>query len=262
MVVAASLALLLAVLSGYVDRVAINSEQFANRATVALRDPSVKHLIADRITDGVLDEVPELNVVRAVIHSVVAGIVGTRDFSDLFHSGALEAHADLVNGSASTLTLRVANVGAVLAAVLQQLDPAAARAVQSAQIVLLSRNIGSFAASIAHAAKTIRWLWVLFAALFLACAAVAVAISRPRRRAIRRLAVGIAGVGVLLFIGLLVGRRIAIGQVEGADARAAVGAVWDAYLGGLRTASLLLAAIGVVGALVVRGGEGPAAKPL
>jgi hypothetical protein len=251
-VVVASLALLLAVLSGYVDRVAINSEQFANRATVALRDPSVKQLIADRITDEVLDEVPALSLARAVIRSVVAGIVGTRDFTDVFHSAALAAHADLVNGSASTLTLRVANVGAVLAATLQQLDPAAARAVQSAQIVLLSRNIGSFAATIARAAQTISWLWLLFAALFLACAAVAVAISRPRRRAIRRLAVGIAGVGVLLFIGLFVGRRIAIGQVQGADARAAVGAVWDAYLGGLRTASLLLGAIGVVGVVLVR----------
>ncbi|MGO9754304.1 MAG: hypothetical protein ACLP8S_18125 [Solirubrobacteraceae bacterium] len=263
LVVVASLALLLAVLGGYVDRVAINPQQFANRATVVLRDPSVRNLIADRITNEILDAVPDLVAVRPIVHSVLTGIVGTTAFTDLFHSAALAAHAELVNGSASKLTLRLANLGAVLSATLQQFDPSAARAVQSAQIVLLSRNVGSFAATIAHAANTIKWLWMLLALLFLACAAIAVTISRPRRRAIRRLGVGIAAVGVLLFIGLLLGRRIAIDQVQGTDARAAVGAVWDAYLAGLRTASLVLGAIGVVAAVIARGGKpelGPLAR--
>lgn len=256
LVIVASLALLLAVLTGYFDHVAINSEQFANRATVALRDPSVNNLVADRITNQILNEVPDLVALRPIIHSVVADIVGTRAFTNLFHSAALAAHAGLVNGSASRLTLRVANIGAGLAGTLQQLDPSAARAVQSAEhIVLLSRKVGSFTATIAHAANTIKWLWALFALLFLACAGVALAISRPRRRAIRQLGVGVAGVGVLLFVGLLVGRRIAIDQVQGADARATVGAVWNAYLDGLRTASLVLVAIGLLAAVIARGGK-------
>jgi len=54
LVVVASVAVLLAVVVGYVQRAAVNSNQFANRATAALRDDSVRSLIATRVTDDLV----------------------------------------------------------------------------------------------------------------------------------------------------------------------------------------------------------------
>ena len=52
----ASARLLLALVAGYVRRAAVNSDQFANRATAALRDDSVRSLVAEKITDHVVLE--------------------------------------------------------------------------------------------------------------------------------------------------------------------------------------------------------------
>ena len=44
---------------GYVKRAVLDSDQFANRATAALRDDSVRGLIAARMTDEVILEKEE-----------------------------------------------------------------------------------------------------------------------------------------------------------------------------------------------------------
>jgi hypothetical protein len=251
LVAVAWLALALAVLTAYVDHVAVNSDQFANRATVVLGNPAAKRLIAGEITGQVLERVPHLVALQPLVRAAVSAVVASSAFTGLFRAGVEAAHATLVSGSASRLTLSIGNVGTVVASALALVDPSAARALRSTQqIVLLSRNVGSLTATIARGAGVISWLWAVLAALFLVCAAAAVAVSRPRGAALRRLGVGVAGVGVLLFVGLLAGRAIAVGQVHGADAKATVGAVWDAFLGGLRTVSLALAVAGVVAALV------------
>jgi hypothetical protein len=54
LVVLASVAVVLALVSAYARQTVVTSDQFANRATDALRDDSVKSLIAERITDDVV----------------------------------------------------------------------------------------------------------------------------------------------------------------------------------------------------------------
>ena len=46
--------IVLALVAGYVRRAAVDSDQFANRATAALRDDSVRSLIAEKVTDEVV----------------------------------------------------------------------------------------------------------------------------------------------------------------------------------------------------------------
>ena len=60
------------------------------------------------------------------------------------------------------------------------------------------------------------------------------------------LGIGAAAGGILLVVAYGIMRPIAIDQVDGPENRAAAGAVWDAFLGDLRTASWILAASGAV----------------
>src|SRR4051795_12988559 len=94
LVVVASVALALAVVVGYVRRAAVDSDQFANRATAALRDDSVRSLVATQVTDElVLKHQSDLIAGRPIIESVVSSVVGGRAFTAAFRAGVRDVHA-------------------------------------------------------------------------------------------------------------------------------------------------------------------------
>lgn len=82
--------------------------------------------------------------------------------------------------------------------------------------------------------------------LALAAAVAAVAVSADRRAVAARVGVAIAVAGVVIVAGETVSRPLLLNGVSDPDDRAAAAAVWDAFLGDLRTTGLLLAASGAV----------------
>src|SRR3954465_5014532 len=104
LVVLASVAAVLALAAGYVRHAAVDSDQFANRATVALHDDSVRSLIAERVTDQlVLKKAGDLIAARALIESVVSSVVGSRAFTGLFRAGVRDAHRALFQRDQDTV---------------------------------------------------------------------------------------------------------------------------------------------------------------
>jgi hypothetical protein len=96
LVVLASVAIVLALLVGYVRRAAVDSDQFANRATVALKDDSVRSLIAEKVTDQlVLLKASNLLAARPLIESVTASVVGGRAFTGAFRPAVRDVHRAL-----------------------------------------------------------------------------------------------------------------------------------------------------------------------
>ena len=103
LVLAASAALVLALVAGYTRRAAVDSDQFANRATAALRDDSVRSLVAERITDDVvLKNESDLIAARPIIESVAAAVVGSRAFTSLFRSAVRDVHRALFDRDQDT----------------------------------------------------------------------------------------------------------------------------------------------------------------
>ena len=246
--VLASLAILLALVVAYARQAAVNSDQFANRATVALRNDSVRALIAQQVTDEVvLKSQADLIAARPLIESVAAEVVGGRAFTNLFRTAVRDVHRALFQRDRNTVTLTVTDVGTVLAAALEQVRPALARKLRSTERVeLVERNIGSLSATLADIAERVRLLALVLLFLSLAFVAGALLLARDRRQTVVELGVGAAVVGVLLLVAYAVTRSIALDHVEGPEERAAAEAVWDAFLGDLRTAAWILAACGVV----------------
>ena len=248
LVVLASCLLLLALVAGYVKRAVLDSDQFANRATAALRDDSVRGLIAARITDDViLEKEEDLLPARPIIESVTADLVGSSAFTGLFRSAVRDVHRTLFERDRATFTLTVEDVGTVLAAALEQVRPGLARQVEATErVALIRRDLGSAGADLARVADRVRLLAVLSLVLALVAVAGALALSPDRRRTAVELGVGAAAAGVLLVVALGVLRPIAIDSVDGPEARDAAGAVWDAFLGDLRTAGWIMAGCGAV----------------
>jgi len=248
LVVAASGVIVLALVAGYTRRAAVDSDQFANRATAALRDDSVRALVAERITDDVvLANAADLITARPIIQSVASGIIGGRPFTNLFRSAVRDVHRALLDRDRDTFTLTVADVGIVLAAALEHARPSLARKLESTERTeLLTRDIGSLSGDLARFDESVRLLAPFLVVLSLALAAGALALSRDRRRTVVELGISVAGAGVLLVVAYGVVRSLAIGQVDGPEPQAAASAVWDAFLGDLRTAAWILAGSGAV----------------
>ena len=244
----AIVAMVLALAVGYVRRAAVNSDQFANRATVALRDDSVRSLIAQQVTDQVvLEQQSDLIAARPLIESVVSSVVGGRAFTGAFRSGVRDVHRAVFDRDQHTLTLTLADVGTMVAAGLEVVQPSLARRIDTTRRVeVVRRNIGSVSATAARVADTIKLLAPLLLLLAIGCAAAALWLSPDRRRTVVRLGVGTAVAGLLLIVACDVGRAVAVGHFDGPDARAAAGAVWDAFLRDLHTAAWILAGSGAI----------------
>jgi hypothetical protein len=173
LLVLACVAIVLALLVGYVRRAAVDSDQFANRATAALKDDGLRSLIAERITDElVLKRQANLTAARPLIQSVVSSAVGGRAFTGAFRAGVRDLHQTVFNRDQDTLTLAVADIGAIVAAGIELVQPSVAQRVRTTDHVdLVKRNIGSVNGKLAQAAEDIRLLAWLFLLLALACAA-------------------------------------------------------------------------------------------
>ena len=248
LVVLASLVAVLGLAAGYARQTVVDSDQFANRATAALRDDSVKSLIAEKVTDDVvLKNQADLVAARPLIESVASGIVGGRAFTELFRKAVRDAHRALFKQDKHTVTLTIADVGTVLAAALQQVRPDLADEIRSRKRVEVVRDdIGGLSATLVDVAERIRLLALILVILALALAGGALWLSPERRTTVIELGLGLAAAGGLIVVAYGITRSIAVGHVQGPDEQAAAGAVWDAFLGDLRTEGWLLAGAGAV----------------
>src|SRR5829696_1989268 len=229
----AVLALLPAALAGYAERALLDPDQFANRATAALQDESVRIRIATEITDGlVLANAEDLLTARPIIQGVASEVVGGAAFRPLFRAAVLDVHRATFEGERDTVTLTVADAATVVEAALEELRPSLAAQIRAAALARFADQIGLLAP--------------MLAALALALAAAGIALAPDRRLAVARLGAGTAAAGIAIVIGYGVARAIALEQVSGAEDRAAVGAIWDAFLADLRTAGWVLAGSGAV----------------
>lgn len=248
LVVLASTTLLLALLVAYVQRAAIDSDQFANRATVALQDESVRSLLADKVTDElVLRRAGDLIAARPLIQSAVSSVIGGRAFGGVFRSGIRDVHRAVFDRDQNTVTLALTDAGTVVATGLEALRPQLARKVDATRRVeVVRRDIGGVSATAARAADAVRVLAPVLLVLAIAFAAGALWLSGDRRRTVVRLGIGVAVAGLACIVAWDVGRALAAGTVDGPDARDAVDALWDAFLGDLRTAAWILGGSGAV----------------
>jgi hypothetical protein len=248
LVALASLAIVLALVAAYARQATVDSDQFANRATDALSDDSVRSLVAQKITDEVvLKNEADLIAARPILESVASEIVGGRAFLGLWRTAVRDVHRALFKRDQGTVTLTIADVGTVLAAALQEVRPSLARELRSTERVEVVReDIGSLSATLANVAERVQILAILLILLSLAFVAGALYLSPDRRDTVIELGLGAAAAGGVLIVAYSIVRSSVAGNLETPEGQAAARAVWDAFLGDLRTEAWILAGAGAV----------------
>src|SRR4051812_11505185 len=245
--------LLGATLTAYAWRVLFDSGQFSTRAAAALRDAGVREAIAGRVTDELVSRHPDLLAVRPAVVTAVSGVVGGDAFANLFRRGVGDVHAAVFRRRQDTVTLTVVDVGVVVAEALRVLRPDLASELEGREpVALFDRHLGAFSGDLVRLARDVRVLAYVLGLLALISAVALLALAPDRRSASSRLGAAVAVAGVLIVVADAVARRVVLDRFADPDARAAASAVWDAYLGDLRTAGWLVGGSGAVLAAAAR----------
>jgi hypothetical protein len=253
----AALATVAAILAVYLKAEIGDRDAFADRAVAALEEPAVRQVVARQVVVGVLERgSPDLLSARPLLESAVQTIVGTGPFRSLVRGAALQGH-QLLFDRGDAFVLDLADTGTVVLSAVRSLAPnVAARLPEHADATLIDLRERPFAGDTLNAADRLRrWAAVtpILALLLLIGALVA---AGDRGRALARYGLAVGVLATVAAIGLSTARTLVVDSVDGTneiptdDVRAAIGGVWDAFLGDL--ASLLLIGA-VVGFLLAAG---------
>ncbi len=247
----AAVATVASILALYLRAEIADRDAFADRAVAALEDPAVRQVVARQVVVGVLERgSPDLLSARPLLESAVQTIVGTGPFRSLVRTAALQGHQVLFDrGDAFVLDL--ADTGTVVLSAVRSLAPnVAARLPEHADATLIDLRERPFANDTLDAADRLRRWTVLVPALALVLLISALVTARDRGRALARYGLTVGVVATVAAIALSTTRTIVIGSVDGTneiptdDVRAAVGGVWDAFLGDLAGLLLIGAIVG------------------
>lgn len=243
----AALCLVVALLTGYARTALLDSEQFADRATAALRTDAVRDLVAQRITDdAVLRANRDLVSVRPLIESAAGAIVSSSAFESLFHTAVRDLHRTAFTQDENTATLTIVDVGVLLSAALERLDPKIARRLPAFDVRLSAGDTGLDAIDTTQIAGDLKELTIVAGVLAVLLLAGGLALAPVRRRAIVHAGIAVAVAGALLLIAYQVGRGRVVGAFSEPGDAAAAAAVWDSFVQDLRTWALVTLGCGTV----------------
>jgi hypothetical protein len=251
-------ALLIGVGAAYraVARSLLDARTFGELASESLTDPDVAAYAADRVTDALLAQKPDLIAVRPFISATANGLVSTRAFRAMAGTAAREAHEAVFSEGTRRIVVALPDVQVLFKGVMETVSPQVAKKIPSKLTTVVAalgdNRTAEVVVDLVRAGARLRTLagaFLLIGPLFLV---LAIWLADDRRRALVRTgtAIGIAGLVLLLVMPLC---RIVVAGMGGEELprRALTGALYH-YLLPLRASGVFLLGLGV---LIAAGGR-------
>ena len=232
---------------GYGARAVFNPDQFADRAAAALADEAVANQVGVRVADGLIGLQPNLIAAKPLLESATETVVRGSAFGGVFRAGVADLHRGFFERDQNTVVLTVVDVGATLKGALQALDPKLANRIPDAGgALLLEEDVPGWVGSALQAADVAEWLPWLLGGLALALIGGTMSMSGDRRSTARTVGISLLVSSVVALVALVLAKALVLTAVAETESRDAVDAIWDAFLGDLRTGLLLVAGFGAV----------------
>jgi hypothetical protein len=224
-----------------------NADQLADNTVETLDDADLRNAIGHRVTEVMIRKVnPDLISVKPLLEAGTAGIVGTGAFKALLHQGVTNGYRTLVEGKDNAV-VTLANVGVLVTEALKRFEPNLARKVPPGfDTTLVKLGKGGWATDVGQVAEKIRALGLILPALGLLALGGSIAVAPDRRRAVIRAGAGVAFVGLFCVAAMIVIQALIAAGISGETNQGAFDAIWDAFLGALETAFLIIGGFGVI----------------
>ncbi len=228
----------------------LNGEAMADRTAAALNDPRVSAFVADRLTNAVLAEKPDLVAFRPIIAATAGGLVETAPFRAIVRSAVRTAHRSAVSTTGQRVLLSLPDVGVLIQSAVQSMSPEMADKIPP--------RLESFASDlnqrpemdkIRKGLRLLDFLSHLGRTLLLSGPVLIILgiwLARERRRALLRAGIGLLVAAVLLVAVLPAGRAMAAILSQEALERGAIAGLWRAYFRGLVAWGITLGGIGLL----------------
>lgn len=249
-----AIAVLIGVPLTYAGHVLGDSAQFSARATSLLNDPSIRSIIAQRVEDQAIRSAHVPQQYAPVVTRAVERAVRTPAFHRVFDAAIADLHTSVFVSGSDTITLRLEHVGKLVVDAIRQVSPGLAAQIPPSlthQVIHISGGDFSQATRAARAIERAHTEGVLLLIAGGVVFLLAIAQAAERRRAARYVGIAILFDGVVLVAAYSIARPVVLSRFAVGQDRSAAGAVWNAFLSGLRSDAVILAIVGAVVAVVM-----------
>jgi hypothetical protein len=241
------------VLATYASRTLFDGGAFARRLAGSLEDERVATYVADRLTEAIVVERPDLVAVRPVLVAGVRALIQTDTFRSIVEYGAREAHRSVLDGTAGRLIVSLPDFGAVLRSALatnptlgDRLPPRLSAEVGRLSDLPLSRHAAMLLGIRRESKRAALGVLVLGGLVSLG----GILLAPTRRRALLQVGEAWLGLAVVLMAVPVLGGFLVGAFVKPAVAPATSG-VWVAFTDGLEPVAWVLALVGIAMAAAV-----------
>src|SRR5256885_2658759 len=100
--------------------------EFSSRLAASLEDERVARYVADRLTDVVVGQKPDLIAVRPIILSTMTGVLRSDAFRGVLRTAARSGHRAIFEEGGRRVILSLPDIGILLRSALEQASPALA----------------------------------------------------------------------------------------------------------------------------------------
>lgn len=236
-------------LLSYGSRVFFKPDPFAARVDASLRDPRVAALVANRLTDGLIEQRRNLTAFRPVILSASEAMVSSAPFRAVVRRAAKIAHQTMISQTGVSISLSVRDAGVILRSALSANPELAGKIPAAATTWLAGSNDvpgAGILIRIVRYARAVRISAVTLLSCGLLLAALSLLLATRRRLFLLRFGIAIAVAALLLCLVVRFGGSILARGARDELTAGALAGVWNAFLGGLASWSLVFGGIGLV----------------
>jgi hypothetical protein len=254
LIAVAAVLLLAGTVALYARAELVDEREFGARAVAALDRDAVRHAAGREIVARLIDRgSTDLVAARPLLESVAGSALQTEPGRRLVRAAAVEVNRALFVRGEDNIAFDVSDAAELVAFATRSVSPRVAREIpEGLDGSLIALREREFATQTLALADDVRVLGLVLPALALVAFAAAIAIAPDHRVAAVRAGVATGASGLVVAIALVLVRARVLAEVQGTDeltdaeVAAAVGGVFDAYLGDLFTWGLAVALFGLV----------------
>lgn len=210
-----------------------NADDFANRVAASLGDDRVSGFVANKVTDAVIEERPNLTAIRPLIVGATDQLVGSAAFRAVTRTAVKSAHEAFFSRTGEEVLLSIPDVGVLMQSVLDGVDPKLAeklpKKLETVVAHLPQNRVGATVVTIRRGLNRVAWAQRGLFALGVLLLIGAVLLHPNRREGLSRAGIGLVVVALLLALIIPAGRLVALLAIEDPGARGALFGVWRAY---------------------------------
>lgn len=228
----------------------LDPDSFARRLSGSLHDERVAAFVADRITDGIVQQRPNLIALRPVLETSVRSVVRSEAFGAVVRTGARSLHRALFESAGERVVLALPDISALVRGALTQAAPQLAdKLPPEIETVLTSestqRVIATFLRIWRIGEVLLRVLWGVLA-LGVVLMFTGAMLDADRRRGLVTAGGALAAVCLGLLALAPIGRLVAYAVAPDPALRGALAGVWISYFSPVRIPAMVFASFGLV----------------